>query len=174
MPRGRRLRARGETPGGAAADVRATQAAQCANVVAGTIRIAGEAKRRSCRPVPYRKGCAGQVPISPSTWGGENLEASEFRLASPAPSSRKGEGKFDLLSRSGFAAVDGNDLTRQERRLIGSQEHDGLGDFLRRPSAFERHARNHAAAPSVVSRPQQGRAPTVTLTAAYNKDQHHY
>jgi hypothetical protein len=31
-----------------------------------------------------RKGCAGQVPISPSAWGGENLEASELRRASPA------------------------------------------------------------------------------------------
>src|SRR5437016_1746702 len=41
---------------------------------------------------------------------------------------------------SQFAAVDGDDVTRDERRLVGREKHDCLGDLFRRPCAFEWHA----------------------------------
>src|SRR5438445_8398321 len=49
--------------------------------------------------------------------------------------------------RSGLAAVDGDDLTADERRPVGGGEHDGIGDLFRPARAFQRHACNEPGLP---------------------------
>ena len=55
-------------------------------------------------------------------------------------------------SQGRFAAVDGERRTRDERRLVGREKHDGLGDLFGPPDAFERHARDQASLPFVACR----------------------
>src|ERR1700688_1088670 len=47
-------------------------------------------------------------------------------------------------SRGCFSAVDAEDSARDERRLVGCQTSDRLGDFIGFARTFERHARNQA------------------------------
>src|ERR1700722_7201926 len=50
-----------------------------------------------------------------------------------------------VWSRGGLAAVDGDDLAGDERRLAGSREHDGVGDLFRPASALQRYAGDEAS-----------------------------
>src|ERR1700737_889178 len=48
-----------------------------------------------------------------------------------------------------FAAVDGDGSTRDVRRLVGCNKHDGLGDLFGSPYAFERHTLDQPGLPFV-------------------------
>src|SRR5439155_22209754 len=48
---------------------------------------------------------------------------------------------------SHFAAVDADNLTREERCLVGCEKYDGLGDLIGPTHAFEWHTRYQAGLP---------------------------